>query len=124
MFKRLVTCTFAVLMSVGLLWAHDGNEHIMGTVSSINGDHVMIKTQGGKSEMVMLSKATKFFTGTGNTAAKATDMKVGSRVVVDAKMDAKMKMYSALEVKIGVAAPLKTDTNTKAAAPADHSGHK
>ena len=122
MFKRFVTCTFAVLMSVGLMWAHDGNEHIMGTVSSINGDHVMIKTQDGKSEMVMLSKATKFFTGTGNTAAKATDMKVGSRVVVDAKMDAKMKMYSALEVKIGVAAPLKTDA--KAAAPADHSGHK
>jgi len=122
MFKRFVACTFAVLMSVGLLWAHDGNEHIMGTVSSINGDHVMIKTQDGKSEMVMLGKTTKYMID--KKAAKVTDMKVGSRVVVDAKMDAKMKMYSALEVKIGVAAPLKTDTNEKPSAPADHSGHQ
>jgi hypothetical protein len=122
MFKRFVICTVAVLMSVGLLWAHDGNEHIMGTVSSINGDHVMIKTLDGKSEMVMLGKTTKYLID--KKAAKLTDIKVGSRVVVDAKMDPKMKMYSALEVQIGVATPLKSDAKATTVPADNHSGHK
>ena len=122
--KRYAACLFAISMiSVGLVWAHGGNEHIMGTVTAINGDHVTVQTQDGKSQMVMLGKTTKYFID--KKAAKATDMKVGSRVVVDAKMDPKMKMYSALEVKIGVAAPVKADTKAKAAAPGDkHSDHK
>jgi len=40
-------------------------------------------------------------------------LKVGTRVVIDAKMDEKMKMYTAEEVRIGVA-----DSAAKAAAPA------
>lgn len=123
MLKIFVTCLFTLLLSVGLLWAHGDATHIMGTITAIEGDHVTVKTQDGKSEMVMLSKTTKYFID--KKAAKATDLKVGSRVVVDAKMDPKMKMYSALEVKIGIATPVKTDSKAKAAGPADkHSDHK
>jgi len=124
MLKRFAVCLFPLLLvSVGLLWAHGNNEHIMGTITAINGDHVTIKTQDGKSETVMLAKTTKYFID--KKTATATDMKVGSRVVVDAKTDPKMKMYSALEVKIGVTTPVKPDTKAKAAAPAEkHTGHK
>jgi hypothetical protein len=92
----------------------------MGTISAVNGDHVTIQTEDGKSEMVMLGKATKYFVG--NKSAKAADMKVGLRVAVDAKMDTKLKMYSALEVKIGVAAP--PAKSVKAVTPAaKHTNH-
>jgi hypothetical protein len=123
MLKTFVACSLTVLVSVGVLLAHGDATHIMGTITALDGDHVTVKTQEGKSEMVMLGKATKYLIGT--KAAKATDLKIGSRVVIDAKMDTNMKMYSALEVKIGVAAPAKTDTKAKAAPSTEkHSDHK
>ncbi len=122
--KRYAVCLLAISMiSVGLAWAHGGNEHIMGTITAINGDHVTVQKQDGKSEMVMLGKTTKYLVD--KKAAKATDLKVGSRVVIDAKMDPKMKMYSAVEVKIGVASGSQTDGKAKPAGSADkHSDHK
>ena len=123
MLKGFLICSATVLFSVGLLWAHGNATHIMGTVTALEGNHVTVKTQDGKSESVMLEKTTKYLIGT--KAAKLTDLKVGSRVVIDAKMDPKMKMYSALEVKIGVATPPATDSKAKAAAPVQkHPDHK
>ena len=123
MLKNFLACSVTVLLSVGLLWAHGNATHIMGTVTALEGNHVTVKTQDGKSESVMLEKTTKYLIGT--KAAKLTDLKVGSRVVIDAKMDPKMKMYSALEVKIGVATPPAADSKAKAAAPAQkHPDHK
>jgi hypothetical protein len=40
--------------------------------------------------------------------------------VIDAKMDEKMKMFSAEEVRIGVADPATTESRAKTAVPADH----
>ena len=105
MFKQLVACSLVMLVFAGLLLAHGDATHIMGTVTSIQGNHVMVKTQDGKSEMVMLGKTTKYLIG--EKAATTKDLKVGIRVVIDAKMDEKMKMFSAEEVRIGVAAPAK-----------------
>ena len=105
MFKTLMAGALTFLLSTGMLLAHGDATHIMGTVSAVQGVHVTVKTQDGKSEMVMLGKATKYLVGT--KAATVKDLKVGLRVVIDAKMDEKMKMFSAEEVRIGVAA---TDT--------------
>ena len=123
MLRSFLICSVTVLFSVGLLWAHGNATHIMGTVTALEGNHVTVKTQDGKSESVMLEKTTKYLIGT--KAAKLTDLKVGSRVVIDAKMDPKMKMYSALEVKIGVVTPPAADSKAKGAAPAQkHPDHK
>lgn len=111
MFKKVAAFVLATLLSTGSLWAHGANEHIMGTVTAVNSGHLTIQTTDGKTEMVMLDKTTKYFVN--KKVAAAADMKVGSRVVVDAKMDPKMKMYSALEVNIGVAAPAKPNANAK-----------
>jgi hypothetical protein len=123
MLKSFLACSVPVLLSVSLLLAHGDATHIMGTVTALEGNHVTVKTQEGKSETVMLEKTTKYLIGT--KTAKLTDLKVGSRVVIDAKMDPKMKMYSAMEVRIGVATPVKADSKTKTAAPANpHAGHE
>ena len=103
MSKFLIACSLTILLSTGLLLAHGDATHIMGTVTAVQGDHVTLKLQDGKTEMVMFSKTTKYLNGA--KAATKADLKVGSRVVIDATMDAKMKMYMATEVKIGVAAP-------------------
>jgi hypothetical protein len=118
-----MTCSLAILVSAAPLLAHGNATHIMGAVTAVQGNHVTVKTQDGKTVMVMLGKATKYMIDT--KAATAADLTVGRRVVIDAAMDEKMKMYTAQEVKIGVATPAATDSKAKAAAPADtHAGHK
>jgi hypothetical protein len=88
-------------MSACILFAHGNNTHILGTVTVIQGDHITVRSQDGKTtQMVMLGNATKYLSN--EKPAKKADIKVGTRVVIDAKMDDKMKMYSALEVRIGV----------------------
>jgi hypothetical protein len=101
MSKRLLACSLTILMAAAVVFAHGDATHIMGTVSVIQGDHVTVKLQDGKTQMVMFDKATKYLTAD-NKKAKKEDMKVGTRVVIDAKMDEKMKMYQALEVRMGV----------------------
>src|SRR5437867_1560023 len=112
MFKRLIGSALTVLVSAALLFAHGDATHIMGRVSAVDGVHVIVKTQEGKSEMVMLQRTTKYMTG--SKAATAADLKVGTRVVIDAKMDEKMKMYKAEEVTIGVATAPAANTKAKA----------
>jgi hypothetical protein len=104
MFKKLVICTVAVLLSAGALFAHGDYTHLLGTVTAVNGNHMSIKDTAGKSIMVMTHKATKYLKDD-NKAAVGTDVKIGLRVVIDAKMDPAMKMYKADQIKIGVADP-------------------
>jgi hypothetical protein len=103
MLKYLAAGSLTILMSTALLLAHGDATHIMGTVTGIQGDHATIKLQDGKSEMVMFTKTTKYLLG--EKATTKAELKVGRRVVIDAKMDEKMKMYMAEEVRIGVADP-------------------
>jgi hypothetical protein len=109
--RRIATTVIFTLLISTVLFAHGDATHIIGTVASIDGNHVMVKTQDGKTEMVMLDKTTKYLAGT--KAATMDAVKVGSRVVIDAKMDAKTKMYSAEEVRIGIAAPAGSKPATK-----------
>jgi len=108
MFKKISAVLMMILLSALVLFAHGDAEHVMGTISAIQGDHVTVKLQDGKTEtMVMLGKDTKYFNG--DKKAKKEDVKVGLRVVIDAKMDTKMKMLLAEEVKLGVTAATHDD---------------
>ena len=108
MFKKLLaTATMTILMSAVVLFAHGDAEHVMGTISAIQGEHVTVKLQDGKTQTVMLDKTTKYFNG--EKKGKKEDVKVGARVVIDAKMDTKMKMLLASEVKLGVTAATHDD---------------
>ena len=62
--------------------AHDGHLHkALGTVASVQGEHVAITTTDGKTVNVMLDKKTTV--ARGKKKLDATALKVGERVSVD-----------------------------------------
>ena len=99
MFKGFVVSITALFLFAGFVFAQSGTTHLMGTVTAVKPDTVTIKMQDGKSEMVMLEKTTKYTKD--DKPAKSTDLKVGDSVMINAKMDTKMKMYTADEVMLG-----------------------
>jgi len=101
--KRLVVLLATFVLSATFVYAHGGADHLTGTITAIEGDHIQIKDQAGKSVMVMLGKTTKYLKS--EKASTKAELKVGTRVLIDAKMDEKMKMYAAEEINIGVATP-------------------
>ena len=99
--KRLIAIAISLVFVTTLALAHGEATHLLGTVTAASANTVTIKMQNGKSETVMLEKVTKYLSGT--KAATAADLKVGTRVMIEATMDEKMKMYTAEEIKIGAA---------------------
>jgi hypothetical protein len=84
--------------------AHEGHMHkVLGTVSSVQGQHVMIKTTDGKDVMVMLDNKTQVTRGKDKLDASA--LKAGERVSVDYMEEKGMMMAHA--VKLGAAASAK-----------------
>ena len=78
--------------------AHEGHAHkVMGTVASIEGTNVMVKTTDGKTVMVMLDAKTKITQGKNKVEPAA--LKVGDRVVAEGKED--KGMITAATVKLG-----------------------
>ena len=81
-------------------WAHEGEKHtVMGTVSTIDGSNLMVKTAAGKTVMVMMDAKTKITRGA--TKLEPSALKVGDRVVA-AGLEEK-EMIMAETVKVGVA---------------------
>ena len=106
MLKKITLCTIAFALLAGLAIAH--GDPIMGTVSAVAADTVTIKGTDDKPVVIMLDKTTKYLLD--SKPGKKTDLKVGVRVVIDAHMDTKMKMYNAEEINIGAAAAAKPAT--------------
>src|SRR3982751_6510020 len=100
MLKRIVISLTAFALFAGLAIAH--GDPIMGTVTAVAADTVTIKDKDNKPVVIMLEKTTKYLLD--SKPGKKTDLKVGARVVIDAHMDTKMKMYNAEEISIGTAA--------------------
>ena|SRR5437868_13959521 len=99
MLNKLIACAFALLLPAGGLLAHGNATHLMGTVTAVGKDTVTIQDKDGKPLVVMLEKTTKYFKS--KKPASIDEMKIGTRVVIDAEMNQKMKMYSAEEIQIG-----------------------
>src|SRR2546425_5229605 len=78
--------------------AHEGHAHkVMGTVSSVEGNNVMVKTADGKTVMVMLDAKTVVTRGKAKLNVAA--VKVGDRVVAEGPEEKEMIM--ATTVKLG-----------------------
>jgi len=99
MLNRFVLCLITIVLFAGLLHAH--GDPILGTVTAVTADTFTITGKDNKPVVIMLEKSTKFLLN--DKPAKKADLKVGVRVVIDAHMDTKMKMYAAEEVNIGTA---------------------
>jgi hypothetical protein len=85
--------------------AHEGHAHkVMGTVASVDGMKVRVRTADGKTVMVVLDAKTKITQG--KTKLEASALKVGDRVVA-AGPEGK-DMISATTLKVGEVAPAPT----------------
>ena len=113
MLRQLAACFTMLCISAALSFAHGTATHLVGTVTAIEGDHIQIKDQAGKVVVVMLQKTTKYLKA--EKPSTKAELKVGTRVLIDAKMDEKMKMYAAEEVSIGVTEAAKPNTVAKPA---------
>ena len=99
-----VIALVAALIVPAVAHAHEHDKTVMGTVSSIDGSNLMIKTADGKTLMVMMDAKTKITKGA--TKLEASALKVGDRVVAAGPEEKKMIM--AETVKVGDApAPAK-----------------
>jgi hypothetical protein len=95
--KRLLALLLTIGVLVGVANAHNGMQHVMGTVTSITTSNVTVKTTDGSTHVVLLSTDTKYLKGTQVIAAK--DIKVGDHVVIHATK--KGDQLTAAEVKVG-----------------------
>ena len=98
MYKRIIC--LAVLLTA-LIFAHNGMEHVMGTVTSVSQTSITVETVDHKSVTVLLDPSTKFIHNNAQSFPK--DLKAGDRVVIHAKVDPKKNLLG-VEVKWGAAA--------------------
>lgn len=80
------TMLIALALSAGLALAsasaHPGHDHkIMGTITSIDGKTVLVKTTDGKERTFALTATTKLLNG--KKKGTDTDLKPGMRIVVN-----------------------------------------
>lgn len=97
---KWMTALVALLWTVALpaaAAAHEGHAHkVMGTVASIAGKNLTVKTTDGKTVMVMLDAKTKITQG-----ARTVDLsmvKVGTRVVAEGAEEKQMIMAATLKL--------------------------
>ena len=97
----------ALLAGLGLLampnFAHNGEEHVTGTVTKISETSVTVATTAGKSVEVALDAKTDFKRAA--QPIQKSDIKVGDRVVIHAgEVHEKLIAHT---VQVGVAAAAK-----------------
>lgn len=78
----LVALAFVAALAVAPLSAHPGHDHkIMGTIVSIDGPNILMKTTDGHERTFALTEATKLLNGKQKGDVK--DLKAGMRIVVN-----------------------------------------
>jgi hypothetical protein len=79
--KFLIIAVLAVSLWSPPVHAHEGEPHVMGTVATVDANHIVVQTGEGKTLSISVDTNTKFRQG--DKAAAATGLKVGDRVVVE-----------------------------------------
>ncbi|HJY81413.1 MAG TPA: DUF5666 domain-containing protein [Candidatus Binatia bacterium] len=81
MLQRIgMLAVFIVLFFHTPVFAHGGGLHIMGTVTDVDAQHVVVKTKDGKTQSVQVNDQTTYRKG--KATATSADLQVGDRVVV------------------------------------------
>ena|ERR1700674_2742924 len=75
----------SVLLFAMTSFAHEGNKHVMGTVTVISANSITVRSVGkeAKTTSVSILSSTMFMKSSAHVSLK--DLKVGDRVVVEAK---------------------------------------
>jgi RNase P/RNase MRP subunit p29 len=96
----------ALLVLATQAWAHEGFDHVIGTVVKAENNVLTVKTAKGNVD-VKLNAQTEITTN--DQKAQVADLKPGSRVVVDIPEGSKDRI--AHSVKIGVISPTSQATH-------------
>ena len=106
-----ILAILALMLGSAIAFAHNGVEHVMGTVTAVTDTSITVDTVKHTSVTVLIDSATTF----SNNDAKASrnDLKVGQRVVINAKPNAEKQLVG-VSVKWGATS----------AAHDDHAEHK
>ncbi len=100
--KKSVYPVIAVVSALLLVsvstFAHNGMEHVMGTVAAVTDNSITVETVKRTKVTVLIDRATKFTNGAVQASLK--DLKVGDRIVIHAKRNLDQKLVGA-EVKWG-----------------------
>ena len=100
----IIRGALGLALTAGLALAHGGFDHLQGTLITVKGNVLTVKTTKG-NEDVKLDAKTEITKG--DQKAQASDLLPGMRVIVDVPEGAKEKPPVAHSVKIGVAAAAK-----------------
>ena len=80
--KRFALLLLAIAMSAGTASAHNGMEHVMGTIVAINGNSISVKNTKGVVQTVIVSPQTHYLCG--NDPTTLLSIHPGDRVVIHA----------------------------------------
>jgi len=106
-----VIAILALMLGSAIAFAHNGVEHVMGTVTALTDTSITVDTTKHTSVTVLLDPSTTF--SNNDAVASRKDLKVGQRVVINAKENAEKKLIG-ISVKWGA----------NSAAHGDHEDHK
>jgi hypothetical protein len=113
--KKLLATLFTLVLMVSSAYAHNGMEHVMGTIASITDNSVTVTATDGKTQTVATTADTKYTKM--NTAIALKDIKVGDHVVIHAtKKDGKL-IAATVQVGMGKMEGMKMDGKSSSASP-------
>ena len=92
--------------------AHGGHAHVMGTVTAVDASHIEVKGKDGKATSLKVDDKTAF-KNKDKSAAKAADVSVGQRVMIDTEGEG--DAVAAREVMLGAKPKAKAPKATKPA---------
>ena len=107
---RLLIALAALMVSSSAAFAHNGIEHVMGTIVEVSDSSITVETVKHAKVTVQVVSSTMFTNK--DAAASIKDLKPGERVVINAKEAASHKL-EAVSVKWGASSRMKMSPNHK-----------
>jgi hypothetical protein len=101
MMRRVLGTLFLSALASTGLWAHEGSTHILGTITTVAPDHVVVQTPDNKTVTIKTTAQTRYRTI--KEASTREALKVGYRVVAEVTKDA--AGLTASEMRFSSAAP-------------------
>ena len=113
--KKVLATLFTLVLIVSSAYAHNGMEHVMGTVASVTDNSITVTTTDGKTQTVTATADTKYTKMDAAIALK--DIKVGDHVVIHAtKKDGKL-LAATVQVGMGSMKGMKMDGSSASQQP-------
>lgn len=84
--RRMFGILFFLALFSSAAWAHEGSTHVLGTVTEVAADHVVVQTTDAKTVTIKTTAKTTYRTT--KEASSRDALKIGHRVVAEVTKDA------------------------------------